>query len=50
MDFNCGDYFVFYIEGVVVMGKVNVLRVDNVVYNVFLVCMCLGMFDGNLVN
>ncbi|XP_024356912.1 beta-xylosidase/alpha-L-arabinofuranosidase 1 [Physcomitrium patens] len=50
LDLNCGDYLASYTEGAVAMGKVNASRVDNAVYNVFLVRMRLGMFDGNPAN
>ncbi|CAM6007271.1 unnamed protein product [Sphagnum balticum] len=46
LDLNCGSYLSTYTQSAIGVGKVNSSRVDAALYNLFLVRMRLGMFDG----
>lgn len=46
LDLNCGSYLSTYTQSAIGVGKVNSSRIDAALYNLFLVRMRLGMFDG----
>ncbi len=50
LDLNCGQYLAAFTQSAINKGKVNESRVDEAPYQVLLVRMRLGMFDGNPAN
>ncbi|CAK9231383.1 unnamed protein product [Sphagnum troendelagicum] len=50
LDLNCRQYLAAFTQSAINKGKVNESRVDKALYQVLLVCMHLGMFDGNQAN
>ncbi|CAM6032967.1 unnamed protein product [Sphagnum compactum] len=50
LDLNCGQYLAAFTQSAINKGKVNESRVDEALYQVLLVRMRLGMFDGNPAN
>lgn len=47
MDINCGSYLKDHTKSAVENGRVSESDIDRALYNLFLVRMRLGLFDGN---
>ncbi|KAF8024900.1 hypothetical protein BT93_F1905 [Corymbia citriodora subsp. variegata] len=50
MDVNCGDYLQKHTKSAVKQKKVSVSEIDKALYNLFLVRMRLGLFNGDPKN